>query len=79
MKTLDTKTSDLDEAKAEAADASKSLVGEVATDFMTAFMLMLGMGAAHGEVAAIPHPGYWTAFLMIWGLQAIAHPFKRRP
>lgn len=55
-----------------------ALGAELVADFARAFMLMLGMGAAHGEIAAVPHPGYWTSFFIIWGIQAIASSFKSR-
>jgi hypothetical protein len=58
--------------------AGSDFASEVIADFARAFMLMVGMGALHGEIAAVPHPGYWTAFLTIWGLQAVASVFKRR-
>lgn len=43
-----------------------------------ALWLMLGLGAAHAQWDAVPAPGYWTTFVMLMGLFAVAGVFRAR-
>lgn len=65
------------DATSDAKNTATTFVGDLLADFLRAFMLMLGMGALHSQIAAVPHPGYWTSFFIIWGVQAIASAVRR--
>lgn len=65
------------ETTVDAGKLAERIFNEAVADFLRALMLMLGMGAVHSQVAAVPHPGYWTAFLSLWGVQAIASAVRK--
>lgn len=59
--------------------AGTEFLTEAVADFTRAYMFMIGFGALHGEVTPVPHPGYWTSLFILFGVQAVAGVFKRRP
>jgi hypothetical protein len=56
----------------------KAFVGTIsvtAIGFMSAFpnglILMLGVGAVHGWLPAVPTTGYWTSVLIAWATRTV--------
>jgi hypothetical protein len=47
-----------------------------AINFIGAAWVMLALGVAHAEWAAVPAFGYWATYLLLCGLYAVAGVFR---
>ena len=76
MKTRTTPAAVRDE-RDSTEDAIAAIIGTLATSFLSAWMVMLGLGAAHSLWPVIPPAGYWTVWLILLGIGSLKHVVTR--
>ncbi|MFJ3588595.1 hypothetical protein ACIQUY_04805 [Streptomyces sp. NPDC090231] len=65
------------EQKAAFQQQARSLATNLLALPLTAFLLMLAIGAAHGFAPAIPAIGYGTTILLVMGADALSAVTKK--
>lgn len=57
--------------KADPVAVTVGCAAVLGVPFLTAWILMLAMGALHSAVPAVPAWGYWTVFPILLGLNVL--------